>query len=98
MRKQKRIYTLPLDLNTLVKSEMLDSEVTLESGDTVLMINLIQIQEQEEESILSTELNKATVEELIEQLSPVAKSIATNIRMCFLKNFHESSFPRGMLI
>jgi hypothetical protein len=47
------------------------------------MINLIQIQKQIEETRNHTELNKATVEELIEQLSPVAKSTITEYQDVF---------------
>lgn len=83
MKKQKRFDTLPLDLNSLVKSDMWNSEVSLESDDTVLLINLTQIQEQIVESINSSELKKATVEEHIQQLPPVAKSIVIEYQDVF---------------
>jgi len=41
---KKRANTLPLDLNSLVKSELWNSDVEIESGDSVLMVNLTQVQ------------------------------------------------------
>ena len=82
-RNKKRANTLPLDLNSLVKSELWNPDVEIESGDIVLMVNLKQVQQSVGEFAASTELNKVAVEELIERLSPVAKSIVTEYQDVF---------------
>ena len=83
---------LPLDLNSLMKSEIWDSDVVIESGDTVLMVNLIQVQEPAETS--TAQVNQATVEELIEQLSPVAKSIVTEYQDVFPERLPQELPPK----
>jgi hypothetical protein len=72
---------LPLDTNSLKKSEIWDSDVVIESGDTVLTVNLIQVQEPAVTS--PAQVNQATVEELIEHLPSVAKLIATEYQDVF---------------
>jgi hypothetical protein len=85
-RKQRRLKLLnplPLDLSSLIKSEMWDNEVELEPGDIILMINLTEIQEQPNNQIPISQLNKVTVEQIIEQLPLVAKSIVNEYQDVF---------------
>lgn len=71
----KHSTTLPLDLSSLIQSEIWNSNVELESGDTVLMINVTQVQESNIDRTITNHLNKVNSGEIIEQLSPLAKEV-----------------------
>jgi len=82
-RRLKLLNPLPLDLNALIKSEMWNNEVELETGDIILMINLTEIQEQLNNPISISQLNKVTVKQIIEQLPLVPKSIVNEYQDVF---------------
>jgi hypothetical protein len=93
-RKQRRLKLLnplPLDLNSLTKSELWNNEVELEPGDVILMINITEIQEQQHNPVTISQLNKVTVEQIIEQLPSVAKSIVNEFQDVF-----PEELPQGL--